>query len=76
MKRIVRLRIDHLRLDRHAAGLAATLPAELAEALRRSLIARDCGASADWPATTRPALRQAADHLAAQLPLPGREGGE
>lgn len=74
MKRIVRLRIDHLRLDRHAAGPTALLPAELADALARSLAARHHGSGPDWPAATQPALRQAADHLAAQLPLPGREG--
>lgn len=76
MKRIVRLRIDHLRLDRDTAGLTGALRAELAEALRRSMIARDRGTGADWPATTRPALRQAADRLATQLPLPDREDGE
>lgn len=74
MKRIVRLRIDHLRLDRGAAGLTAGLQAELAEALRLSLAARQQGTAPDWPVTTRPALRLAADHLAAQMPLPGKEG--
>ncbi|WP_170162110.1 hypothetical protein [Paracoccus siganidrum] len=69
MKRIVRLRIDHLRLDRHAAGPTALLPAELADALTRSLAAHHHGSGPDWPAAARPALRQAA-----QLPLPGGEG--
>ena len=74
MKRIVRLHVDHLRLDRSAAGMTTDLRADLTEALRQALAARHHGDSPDRPATTRPALRRAAQHLAAQVPLPGNGG--
>lgn len=74
MKRILHLHVDHLRLNRNAAGLTGTLQAELAQALRQSLTAQDGDTGSGWTVATRPALRQAADHLAARLPLPDREG--
>lgn len=68
MTRIVRLRIDRLRLDRAAAGLTAALPAELRDALRTALTARRDATSPDWPVATRPALRRVAETLARQVP--------
>lgn len=75
MTRIVKLRIDRLRLDRAAAGLTGALPGELGDALRAALTARRDGGSPDWPVTTRPALRQPAEKIAGLVPITGK-GGE
>jgi hypothetical protein len=75
MKRTIQLRIDRLRLDRGATGLVAGLGPDLEQALRLAILARQSGAAPDWPATTRPALRHAAETLVAQVPVAGaREG--
>ncbi len=75
MTRIVKLRIDRLRLDRGAAGLTGEFRSELGDALRTALTARRDGGSPDWPMTTRPALRQSAEKIAGLVPITGK-GGE
>lgn len=75
MTRIVKLRIDRLRLDRSAAGPTGALPGELRQALRAALIARRDGDTPAWPVTTRPALRRPADTLARLVPVTD-QGGE
>ena len=74
MRRILNLRIDQLRLDRGAAGLTAEFRPELEQAVRMAVTARRQGTAPEWPATTRPALRQAAETLASRLPVADRKG--
>lgn len=68
MKQVVTVRIDRLRLDRSAAGLTAGFAQELERAVRVAVMARRSGALPDWPVTTRPALRRAAETVAARMP--------
>ena len=74
MKRTISLRIDQLRLDRAATGLAAQFGSDLEQAVRTAAIARCTGTAPNWPVTTRPALRRAAETLAARVPVPGPKG--
>ena len=74
MTRIVKLRIDRLRLDRAAAGLTEALPRELGHALRTALSARRDGSTPDWPFATRPGLRQPAEKIAGLIPITGKTG--
>lgn len=74
MTRIVKLRIDRLRLDRAAAGLTGELSGELGDALRTALTARRDGGTPDWPMTTRPAMRQPAERIAGLVPITGKGG--
>ena len=75
-RRVLRVRLDALRLGAGAASLVEA-KASLAAALSAALAARARGGAVDWPASARPELRRAAETIAARIgakvgpPVPG-----